>query len=283
MPEAAKTKRNTLKRHKQGLIMESLPKTFLHAFQVASQFGVRYIWIDSLCIIQDCKEDWEGESAKMGRVYLNAVFTIAAESATDCQGGLWLDGNQKPQDRVNHVAPHGTTGVENLIISPLQKRAWTLQERELSPKILHFTYGKILWQCKRVRIDPGNGSYNQGDWNGCRYRAFDKPSTSWKYGTVADRLGVWSKIVEDYSSRSLTVWSDRLPALSGLAKELELLTKCEYVAGLWRTDILMGLLWEVQLPIKDTFDAIEVDNRESSSPETAPSWSWASCPYPVTY
>lgn len=183
----------------------------------------------------------------------------------------------------NHVAPHGTPGVGNLSISPLQKRAWTLQERELSPRIIHFTHRKILWQCKRTRINPENEKYNQGGWKCCRYREFDKPSTNWKYVTVADILGVWSKIVEDYSSRSLTVWSDRLPALSGLANELELLTKCEYVAGLWRTDILMRFLWEVQLPIKDVFDNIGIDNRKESGLEIAPSWSWASCPYTITY
>ncbi|KAH6663245.1 heterokaryon incompatibility protein-domain-containing protein [Halenospora varia] len=243
-------------KHEQGLIMESLPKTFLHAFQVAAQLGVRYIWIDSIYIIQDSKEDWEVELAKMGRVYSNAVFTIAGESATDCQGGLWLDCNQRPSGKVNHVAPHGTPGVENLSISPLQKRAWTLQERELSPRIIDFTHRKILWQCKRTRINPENEKYNQGGWKGCRYREFDKPSTNWKYGTVADRL----------------------PALSGLANELELLTKCEYVARLWRTDILMRFLWEVQLPIKDVFDNIGIDNRKASSLEIAPSWSWASCP-----
>jgi hypothetical protein len=93
---------------------------------------------------------------------------------------------------------------------------------------------------------------------------------------IAYRLFRWLETVEDYSGRAFTRSSDRLPALSGLATELEMVLKCEYVAGLWRSGLLMGLLWVSDHTRKPR-------NTELTNCYQAPSWSWASIPNPVTY
>jgi len=59
-----------------GRRFDQLSPLFVHAFRVAAQFGIRYIWIDSLCIIQDNAGDWAQESVKMGRYYQLATFTL---------------------------------------------------------------------------------------------------------------------------------------------------------------------------------------------------------------
>jgi hypothetical protein len=61
-----------------GIVLESMPPLFRDAVITTWKLGIPYLWIDSICIIQDSKDDWEAESAKMGSVYKNAYVTIAA-------------------------------------------------------------------------------------------------------------------------------------------------------------------------------------------------------------
>jgi hypothetical protein len=65
-----------------------LPKTFQDAIQVVRTLGIRYIWIDSLCIIQNSDQDWHKEASAMLKVYKHALFNIAATASTNSCGGL---------------------------------------------------------------------------------------------------------------------------------------------------------------------------------------------------
>ncbi|EEU45276.1 uncharacterized protein NECHADRAFT_8562, partial [Fusarium vanettenii 77-13-4] len=76
-----KTTREKYAAYLQELPYEGLPQTIRDAFQVARSVGVGYIWIDSLCIVQDDKEDVAREMAKMFQIYFNSCFTISAASA----------------------------------------------------------------------------------------------------------------------------------------------------------------------------------------------------------
>ena len=71
----------------------SLPKTFLDATVIARNLSQRYLWIDSLCIIQDSQSDWAQESSRMGSIYGNAIFNIAATALSHCQGGCYCLGD----------------------------------------------------------------------------------------------------------------------------------------------------------------------------------------------
>jgi hypothetical protein len=138
----------------KSLPVEHLPQTFQDAILLTRRLGIEYIWIDSLCIIQDSITDWAKESVTMGDVYKHAYCNIAATGFPDGQKGLYV--KRDPQllqllefripsgPRKNRDIPSGSyycidSVWENEVIdAPLNKRAWVFQERYLSPRILHF-------------------------------------------------------------------------------------------------------------------------------------------------
>ena len=69
----------------------TLSKTFRDAIKVTRHLGIRYIWIDSICIIQDSREDWEAESTMMGQVYRHCECCIAATAASDGTFGCFVN------------------------------------------------------------------------------------------------------------------------------------------------------------------------------------------------
>ena len=133
---------------------------------VTAQAGVEHLWIDSLCIIQDCDEDWQSESVKMGEIYRNGICNLASTGFVDGSSGLFVD--RVPQQlrpipitlsadiRLGNdiVLSEGryqlvdyeswTTGVDE---APLNTRAWVVQERMLSPRTIHFGTQQIFWEC----------------------------------------------------------------------------------------------------------------------------------------
>lgn len=132
---------------------EQLPATFRDAVRVTRALGVRYLWIDSLCIIQKNKEDWFKESAKMEDVFSNAYCTIAASSASSSLVGFL--GQRRPRDTIRVPSPSGlvylaeniddfATDVEKSI---LNSRGWVFQERALSRRTIYFTSKQIYWEC----------------------------------------------------------------------------------------------------------------------------------------
>ena len=78
----------------EGLPMSELSETFKDAMFITSRLGVRYLWIDSLCIIQDSVRDWQQESALMGSVYSNAICNIAATGAPNGLAGCFTERNR---------------------------------------------------------------------------------------------------------------------------------------------------------------------------------------------
>ena len=73
---------------KAGIDYTRLPRRFQDAIAISRRLGVRYLWIDSLCILQNCPNDWRRESAKTQHVYSNAYVTLAADGSRDSSGGL---------------------------------------------------------------------------------------------------------------------------------------------------------------------------------------------------
>lgn len=85
------TTRDTLKQRIAGIALTDLSKTFKDAVSLTRKLGIRYLWIDSLCIIQKDKEDWEREAGKMGAVYSQSFLNIAATSSAEGSGGLFKE------------------------------------------------------------------------------------------------------------------------------------------------------------------------------------------------
>ncbi|KAH6678665.1 heterokaryon incompatibility protein-domain-containing protein [Halenospora varia] len=260
--------------------LETLSKTFREAIFVAQSLGAHYLWIDSLCIIQDSSSDWEKEAATMHQVYTYSLLNISATSSPDGYGGLYLSPSSvtEPFARV-HVAEKECylvareMYVQTINSAPLNTRAWVVQERLLSPSNLHFTTSGQYWECKTASLS----------------RYFPKGFPALINGTSAKRIDpvfdgkhlrelhakredeslhgyeVWNSVVSTYSKGNLTVQSDKLVALSGLAASLKPRLNDEYLAGLWRRHLPYQLLWYPPRPRK-----------RIGKEYIAPSWSWAS-------
>jgi len=273
----------------------SIPKTFQDAITVARRLNTQYIWIDSLCIIQDDPSDWEAEAANMATIYENSFLTVSASLASGANQGCFSLREQPheiyKQDSngqsftilVRSVLSHdnlSASGIGRLLSSniPLLNRAWCYQERLLATRILHFLPQELVWECKAA-IYCECGTYmprkRYSKWGYARIierNGFDvtnkEPSA---YSVIVSRL--WPKIVHEYSGRSLTFRKDRLPALSGIAKRLQESTKeSRYLAGLWSNHLPGALLWE----IGKNFDGSQPVGRRDYHAARTPSWSWAS-------
>ncbi|KLU87477.1 hypothetical protein MAPG_06477 [Magnaporthiopsis poae ATCC 64411] len=95
---------STMRARMEGIAESQLSRTFREAIAATRRLGVRYIWIDSLCIIQDSALDWQVESAKMAAIYGNAWLTLAAVRSRDGNGGLFA---RTPDFEVRGRSPTG--------------------------------------------------------------------------------------------------------------------------------------------------------------------------------
>lgn len=271
------TTQATLDDMKAGFLPKAATPTFRDAITIARHLGIRYLWIDSLCIIQGDTKDWQIQSSQMGQVYRNAYLTIAASSAADDIEGFLaprspvystLEVVSPSGDRTQVcLRPPGLTATP--ITVPLDLRGWTLQETYLSCRQLKFHKNKILWDCQTCCFDEAyTDPYN------LKYQVVVSQSIDLLYPDRVNRsysYHKWYDMVEDYSRRQLRFDSDKLPGVSGLASILAE-DGAKYCAGIWEEDICYGISWEV-------------DGAVSRRPDCyiAPSWSWASVVGPVTF
>lgn len=376
------TTAGTLSARKSGIPMRDLPRTFADAVNVCRRLGVRYLWIDSLCIIQDSREDWEREAERMANIYANSYLTIAASSSEDSGGGCfpsWKKRSQTPhlspetkssgmpfigdaapvrytagnqrstqwlamrqhvhvnsswEGQSSRIIIHGEwmpsstrskprrfyIGSFGRRLDPVQEetlnsRGWTLQERLLSPRTIHYSADQMYWECERDFLgedgsvfDPSVFSLNAVLERQALHQSehgFESQSFVSQIEGFSTRMkspegrwrGGWIGHIQAYSARHLTHAGDKLPALSGLAAMVASRTGDDYYAGLWRKHILEDLCWRVYEAEEiwdgmDTSDSVglgwayatrAIVARRSEklcsamvvAPSRAPSWSWA--------
>ena len=276
----------TIDEMRHGIPAPALPRTIQDAMIVTHRLGLQYLWVDALCIIQDSTLDKDAEIAKMGEIYENAQLTIATASAERCQDGFLatrsLHGDLAPPcsfSRLPFACPNGESGTISLrestlyytIIEPLNRRAWALQERILSPRVLLYGCWQMYWQCQsQQNCDGGSTERIHGNEMGLSVpSSLQTGQTSYRVGTAEDTENAlcagWSDLVHHYTQRGLTDPSDKLPALSGIASKYQKATNDEYCAGLWMASLVKGLKWQVGEP-----------ERDRPSVYRAPTWSWAS-------
>ncbi|KAK4458258.1 heterokaryon incompatibility protein-domain-containing protein [Cladorrhinum samala] len=161
-----KTNGHNQQNHMRGILLTDLPRNFQDAVAISLKLGIPYLWIDSLCILQDDKEEWEQEAMKMAHIYEGGVLTIAAAGSPDAYGGII-----NRLDQPTYTIPHPHAGDQvgagpaqpSLIVrqqchqhhlhssmnSNYRQRGWILQELALSPRTIFFTKGQFFWQCRR--------------------------------------------------------------------------------------------------------------------------------------
>ena len=255
-----------------GIDWLQLPRTFQDAMIVTLRLGFHYLWIDSLCIIQDCQEDWSKESGTMQNVYANCVLTIAASWGKDSGSGLFIERkplNQQPCRIFGNACTGTYIETEHINIrksarflneESLEKRAWAVQEQFLPPRILSYRSFELQWDCLESR---GSESWPTGlrgrakkviakrQW---QYRpentAFREISSlkarraRFDLDDINNFYAHWDDILQRYTKACLTFQSDVFVALSGLTKSIEKWTGLTNIFGLWKELLPIDLLWE---------------------------------------
>jgi hypothetical protein len=280
----------------QGIPFSTLPSTLQDAVSVARAFGVTYLWVDALCIIQDSNEDWIHEAAQMGDIFANAYFVIRAEAGVDCQSGFLFPRNSTGGTKTvvgfeSSTRSLTTNGVfmrrrrergydavahtSDKMRSQLSTRAWAFQERYRAARSLIFGHEEMAWECQTMTR--------------CECKSGHQPSR-----TSFHQLD-WRSTVETYSALKLTKSEDRLPAFSGIAETFHKARRTiagnrpsniikkgseytDYIGGIWGTEIAQQLMWYLK---NDDTGSRPFSKRHASY--QAPSWSWASITGPITY
>ncbi|KAI1369914.1 heterokaryon incompatibility protein-domain-containing protein [Xylaria arbuscula] len=266
----------TLEQFQTEIPLPDLPKNFKDAASVTLFMGYEYLWIDSLCIIQDSIEDWGREAGTMGNVYRYSICTIAAAAATNPHDGFFVERDARSFTPCQ-IVPTGRNGrgvyAENwrdrLGRETLHTRGWVCQESALSPRTLYFRTRMVDWNCtmaSAVENDTEMATWTQRP--GIKqdfYQLLDKSRgeyTSWS--------SAWWSIIAEYTKCNLTFDKDRWPAIMGLATAVETQSGRRLVHGLWEANLPVELMWKISNPLKG--------KRLESE---APSWSWLGWTSPV--
>ena len=312
------TRDNFVERTTIGMQEAHLPNNFRNAIAFTRRLKYDYLWIDSLCIIQHDQDDWACEASKMAQYYNNASLTLTVADALTCHDGFLHFRNHytspsisaKREDAycLREVLPDD---YELNLKSPISKRAWTLQERLISPRIIHFTRNQMLWHCRTCTWAEGyvynsfrsHQEFEMGCEKAGRYIDREEEDAH-RRSRVADpnyqpyfdlnfAAEVWYSCISEYTTRFLLHASDKLAAISGLAQKYAHKEMGRYLAGLWENDVFRGLAWTRVKPGERTEEkymsyfaikAKRITATRALRPPVlyrAPSWSWASVNGPV--
>ncbi|PMD63604.1 HET-domain-containing protein, partial [Hyaloscypha bicolor E] len=266
-----KTTSATLAQHLEEIPLSALPETFLDAIRITRKLGLRYIWIDSICIVQDDERDWLKEASLMGNIYQRAYVTIAASDSPNslhgCFNRRWYSTLSLQSLELPFYSCHGSTGAlrrrgtfaasiesddTGLKDAVLQSRGWITQEWILSRRIIHYRQNHIFWCC-RVHGVKDSG------------QEFEDVIYNWNMSGVS-----WNDVVERHSDRAFTFAKDKLISLDGLATALKHMVERwrrhfhgEYRFGIWSETLPNCLFW---IPV-----GIHADPHMAH----VPTWSWA--------
>jgi hypothetical protein len=296
------TTTENFREHKEGIPLLELPASFRDAMILTRSLGLQYLWIDSLCIIQDSPSDWAAQSVLMASIYGQGHINISAAAASNSHEGIFQSRTIPQQScRIPYQSKYMTTkgeifmrapltsylpgnefnhifnSSENVYTDPLFTRAWVLQERMLSPRNIHFGAGELLWECQTLTAyESRTKSTPEGPDADLKRMLAPKESnretsSGWFTRNIHAR---WLEVVGAYSRLDLSYETDKFPAISGLAHEFQRQTGDEYLAGLWKSDLHRSLLWRPA-----GVDNLSIPSnllRRQPKQWRAPSWSWAS-------
>ena len=286
-----KLTRDNFQQLSHGFSSSDMPQTFRDAVSATYHLGFHYLWIDSLCIVQDDLDDWARQSGQMHQIYTSAVCNLAASWAEDCTKPMFSQ-RQDSSKLANTVNVRARVRSKKMRLvdenlwrrsieeSPLQQRGWIFQERLLSPRKLHFCEDQILWECKKLHASE---DWHTGLWPSRLLplaKQTDTPELSSLYYPPRLKLSrkqlesfeKWWKNMRIYSSTSLTRNTDRLIAISGIASAFAVSQGWEasaYVAGMWREVLELSMFWVVH-------GLAEGREQSGSRDYVAPSFSWTS-------
>ena len=270
------------------------PATFRQTISIARQLHIKYVWIDSLCIIQD-QQDWAVQSQLMHRIYAGGVLNLAELATPTMANGLQLHRDPleiSPCILSGRVPQYGTSvrhflcwrpneyrdRVDN---SPLYRRGWTFQERLLSKRTVHFGR-QLYWECAALHASetfpigvdtPDQPAFVDDFVQKLKTQLQTPRQGADKAKSAQDLHSIWCSIVRFYSKTELKRESDRLVAISGIATSIMNLyafQSDDYIAATWKPCLPEQLLWARDNNCSHW-------SEDKGNFDYAPSWSWASC------
>ncbi|KAH6606337.1 hypothetical protein Trco_005490 [Trichoderma cornu-damae] len=282
----------------QGLPVTSFPKSIQDAIALARELGFQYIWIDSICIIQDSGGDKAQQLRMMDSIYSRASLTIVAAAGSHANAGIpglrpgtrsLKQHTVRISDDLTLVALH-PDAYRSAAATTWNTRGWTYQERLLSRRcVFSFPDGSVGFQCSKAVW--GEDYYAETPClRRCAPMTDISLNRSWMApGSVRERgvptvhikntpyLREYCRLVEEYTGRNMSYPSDRLPGISGVLDVLRREFGLRFIHGLPEVIIHMALLWQPRSRVK----------RVTNNPKTClpffPSWSWTGWTGPVGY
>lgn len=215
----------------------------------------------------------------MADIYSDAYIVIAANRSDDCNKGCFHVRQSRPTVTID--LPGGLNAVRATLLfqsdqcviqydgyefhgEPLSTRGWALQERVLAKRVIHYNSRQMYFECAAGLIaEDGSCAESRPD-------NFPRSRYSSVYSGNFSRKPprIWWPLLRQYGGRKLSKPTDRLPAISGLARLTQKKTNAVYVAGLWSNSLLAGLCWTPWGRRRNPLSRDEY---------IGPSWSWASC------
>ncbi|KAI3608129.1 hypothetical protein WG66_006563 [Moniliophthora roreri] len=282
----------------KGIKVDLIPQTIRDAIEATKNYGLRYLWVDAFCIIQDSKEDKKVKLTQLRRIFRNAYVTIVASCAPSAFAGFLQDRSPptSPRPRLPFWCKDGRLGTVSVWLEsapydgssePVNKRAWCLEENLLSARKFVYASDTLQYHCQTAVSSIGKALRVTFAWH--RERLPDvmfvpdadiaKYVAGWKRGDWRKLHMAWSEIVHHYTGRMVTNPTDKLTAFGGVAEQFDRVwqsqpgdlaiptrVQSKYLAGLWEKFLPQGLLWMVE----------EGSLRARPTLYLAPSWSWES-------
>jgi len=299
-PQPITTTSASYPRHALIINKESLPPSVRDAVLLTEKIGIKYLWIDAFCIIQDDETDKNWEIVQMPLIYSQATVTIVASRPKGVTEGFLHERPRIRKETPDHIfelpfrCSDNSLGAVVLLrkiqppTEPLDLRAWALQERFLSPRIVEYGSLQTRWICQASALEGSiDGFKNMSVF--CNERD-DKLFTLALQNILdtsepvisddrrrQDLLQQWCNILTIYTHRTLTFGTDRLPAISGIAAQFGRVLCDEYKAGLWKSAMISELFW-----IRSRRSEKDLRKLKSRPLEyQGPSWSWAAINEPI--
>ncbi|KAL7822767.1 hypothetical protein V8C26DRAFT_387367 [Trichoderma gracile] len=300
-PKLPKLLASNIREWRQGFKIACLPAAIRDAVKVATLNFVYYLFIDSLCIMQDNQQDLDAQRPMVGYYFRDSILTIVAASSASPDDGFlhpperdWLTKTVdfrapsgasatltmrkkysrpvSPSDAVDEASTLSQVALGSFRrTGPLYARHWCLQEALLGTRVMHFTSSGIMFDCKRHDC-----TREAIKW----YRRSEVLRLWPTRSRIRSDLELWLQAVQFHTSCDRLAGKDRLSAISALAAMSEMGITDRYVAGLWWGGMTTGLLWEVKLrPGQTNTTKITMPY----SVQKAPSFSWASVDAPVIF
>lgn len=258
-----------------------MPQTFRDAMLVAKNLGIRFLWIDALCIVQQDRMKMEEEVSRMGDIYERATCTIAATAARNVHDGFLKtldvyqaanpcrikDSSSLFRKSCLSLLPRAPSFTTSVAYSSLNRRGWVTQEGALSTRILHFTALGLFWECGTIKAnwqDPEDESIFGTNGVSCHSSKEGLLSMARVRQSNHFCPAEWEHFIQRYCNMEFTHPRDRLLALSAVAQAVApVLRQGAYLAGVWKNTLRKGLLWEY------------VGSKEPCrlQPPVAPTWS----------